>query len=465
MAWLRVIEGNRPGVTYLLDRHPRTAGRGRENRICLEDTLASRMHARFEWNGQTHCLFDLGSKNGTLVNHQPCEACHVLEDGDRIEIGSHTMVYESRGRPGYRDEGLVSTGWLEVIDGPNSGATYHLGERTCTAGREHGNAIQLIDDDISRRHAQFKWTGEHYEIIDLSSTNGLRVNGKRCTEQRLADGDYIRLGGFVLVYRAKGQRHYVDACLGPKRVSPRLSEERTLVGSVEELPALELADPAHSSLEIELDEDPSESSIELDIEISGTEISSLEIDLDILYAASEASIDLNMQIEEVPTPPAPRSALLGRARSARERIEAELRSGSTLSAFLEASLDEVEAVLESDRLAFLSFSGATLVLREQRLRGEGLRLDESTELFQLAIRYVVRHKRAVRKNELRATAPSPTVINSVLCAPVLSLHVDYGVLYADNLGANTTAFDSDALAFLRAAGDLLAAGISHRVRR
>ena len=39
---------------------------------------------------------------------------------------------------------------------------------------------------------------------DLGSTNGTLVNGRRITRQPLADGDVIRIGHSVLVYRQDG---------------------------------------------------------------------------------------------------------------------------------------------------------------------------------------------------------------------------------------------------------------------
>lgn len=50
---------------------------------------------------------------------------------------------------------------------------------------------------ISRRHAKIRRAGNGYEIIDLSSTNGTKLNGERLTPDKpyaLANGAQIQLG-------------------------------------------------------------------------------------------------------------------------------------------------------------------------------------------------------------------------------------------------------------------------------
>jgi pSer/pThr/pTyr-binding forkhead associated (FHA) protein len=42
-------------------------------------------------------------------------------------------------------------------------------------------------------------------VEDLGSTNGTLVNGRRVNRHALSDGDVIRIGHSVLVYRQEGQ--------------------------------------------------------------------------------------------------------------------------------------------------------------------------------------------------------------------------------------------------------------------
>jgi len=64
-------------------------------------------------------------------------------------------------------------------------------------GRGEGNQVQIDDLKASRFHAEIHIAGEELEVIDLGSTNGTFINGKRLPPhqpQRLAPGDEIVFG-------------------------------------------------------------------------------------------------------------------------------------------------------------------------------------------------------------------------------------------------------------------------------
>ena len=63
--------------------------------LWVEDSSASRRHARIVVTGGCAVLEDLGSKNGTLCNGRPVDAPVSLKDGDDIRIGSVTFRYKS----------------------------------------------------------------------------------------------------------------------------------------------------------------------------------------------------------------------------------------------------------------------------------------------------------------------------------------------------------------------------------
>ena len=47
---------------------------------------------------------------------------------------------------------------------------------------------------VSRLHCRLEAGDETLDVIDLSSTNGTYVNGKRITRAQLASGDTLRIG-------------------------------------------------------------------------------------------------------------------------------------------------------------------------------------------------------------------------------------------------------------------------------
>jgi len=71
-------------------------------------------------------------------------------------------------------------------------------------GREHDNDIRIPSRSVHRYHAAIHRDSDNWHITDLSGveSNGLIVNGKRCCEARLNDGDVIELGPGKLRFRA-----------------------------------------------------------------------------------------------------------------------------------------------------------------------------------------------------------------------------------------------------------------------
>jgi len=61
-------------------------------------------------------------------------------------------------------------------------------------GRSRECDVVLNDPNVSRRHAELRREGRGWEVIDLGSTNGIKVNGRRQDHARLEPGDRITLG-------------------------------------------------------------------------------------------------------------------------------------------------------------------------------------------------------------------------------------------------------------------------------
>lgn len=79
-------------------RHPlelRAAVIGRDAAcdIPTDDPSTSRRHARISPTTGGYIVEDLGSKNGTLVNDQPCTAAATLRPGDQIVLGATRIVF------------------------------------------------------------------------------------------------------------------------------------------------------------------------------------------------------------------------------------------------------------------------------------------------------------------------------------------------------------------------------------
>jgi pSer/pThr/pTyr-binding forkhead associated (FHA) protein len=72
--------------------------------------------------------------------------------------------------------------------------SHELTDEIITIGRLPDNSIQIDDASVSSHHAKLSRSGDHYQLTDLDSTNGTRVNGERISDVQLQDGDRIRFG-------------------------------------------------------------------------------------------------------------------------------------------------------------------------------------------------------------------------------------------------------------------------------
>ncbi len=80
------------GFRFVLDQPVTTAGRHPLSDIYLDEVTVSRKHAEFRWdNGQLH-IIDLGSLNGTYVNHQAVQSA-VRINSDEIQLGKFRLIF------------------------------------------------------------------------------------------------------------------------------------------------------------------------------------------------------------------------------------------------------------------------------------------------------------------------------------------------------------------------------------
>jgi HD-GYP domain-containing protein (c-di-GMP phosphodiesterase class II) len=88
---------------------------------------------------------------------------------------------------------------LRVKSGSHKGKLYEFRDDNLCIGREAADGIQVLDQGVSRRHAEIFRIGEMYFIRDLESRNGTFVNEKPVSEEILRIGDQIRVGNTILV--------------------------------------------------------------------------------------------------------------------------------------------------------------------------------------------------------------------------------------------------------------------------
>ena len=114
-----------------------------------------------------------------------------------------TMIYRPKAPPPGATEAADAAelgverdvAWLEV-----DGRRRELTQRRVVIGRSKDTDIQVPDPNASRRHAEIRQEGATYWIVDLDSTNGLEVNGRRLKRAKLSSGDTITIGSSAITF-------------------------------------------------------------------------------------------------------------------------------------------------------------------------------------------------------------------------------------------------------------------------
>jgi hypothetical protein len=112
-----------------------------------------------------------------------------------------TMIYKARAPV---DTQALSPEELgverETVTLTVDGRSQTITERTVVMGRSRECDVRVEDPNVSRRHAELRQEGATYWLVDLDSTNGTELNGKRVSRAKLADGDRITLGSTEIVF-------------------------------------------------------------------------------------------------------------------------------------------------------------------------------------------------------------------------------------------------------------------------
>ncbi len=117
----------------------------------------------------------------------------------------HTRIYkpspeteavsaDDAGRLGLAHEPPAAT---ILVDGKR----HELEKSEIVLGRSRDCDVRLEDPNVSRRHAEIRREDGAYWVVDLGSTNGIEVNGRRVDRARLTDDDRIVLGRTSVVFK------------------------------------------------------------------------------------------------------------------------------------------------------------------------------------------------------------------------------------------------------------------------
>jgi hypothetical protein len=135
-----------------------------------------------------------------MVQPEGRRAAQVGEPAAQVEPGA-TMIYKAKPPQPTEAASAVELGVEEEQFALTlNGRAHALEGNRVVLGRSKDCDVRVEDANVSRRHAELRREGADWWLVDLDSTNGTELNGRRISRSKLSDGDTITLGGTDLVF-------------------------------------------------------------------------------------------------------------------------------------------------------------------------------------------------------------------------------------------------------------------------
>lgn len=80
------------------------------------------------------------------------------------------------------------------------GKRQELSTERAVLGRSRECEVRVSDLNVSRRHAEIREQDDHWILVDLGSTNGTLLNGRKIDREQLTNGDTITVGSTEIVF-------------------------------------------------------------------------------------------------------------------------------------------------------------------------------------------------------------------------------------------------------------------------
>jgi pSer/pThr/pTyr-binding forkhead associated (FHA) protein len=229
------------GREYIIAPTGATIGRDASCEIVVPSTEVSRRHAMIAPGETGYVLSDL-STNGVLVNGERVNRTRTLGRGDVIRIGGEEFRFHAdaatrvasaapTNEPRSAAEAVaasqpvhpaavaeeaagaaVGTGSarvkpalavLEIVnEGILKGKRFEIRTPLVHVGRGEHNDIAIADDSVSDSHAKIQKRETGWYVVDMDSTNGTYVGGRRISgEKHLVGSPDIRFGGIKMIFQ------------------------------------------------------------------------------------------------------------------------------------------------------------------------------------------------------------------------------------------------------------------------
>ncbi|MBT8491437.1 MAG: FHA domain-containing protein [Deltaproteobacteria bacterium] len=239
-----VIQDDEGKTTVVpLIRDEITIGRKEGNTIRLTERNVSRRHARIMRSNGHITIEDLDSYNGIKLNGNKIEGKSEVTEADRVQIGDYLIEVRREGQdsidavsddaetrpiptaPAADVDPMAATPVPEqatvpmpqvqpepdqparvvILSSNFAGQEWVLDKSRLVIGRTDENDVWINHRSISRHHAELVEENGRWSIVDLQSSNGVRVNGEDYGKVELRRGDIVDLGHVRLRFVEAGE--------------------------------------------------------------------------------------------------------------------------------------------------------------------------------------------------------------------------------------------------------------------
>jgi diguanylate cyclase (GGDEF)-like protein len=227
---LQIVKGPRVGEIMIIDSQQALLGRGADADIRIPDPSLSRLHARFEREGDALWIMDLESRNGTSVDGARISERRKLENGEHVTVGNVILrfaIQDARVLKVSRD--LYEAAVRDRLTGMHNRG--YFDDRLVTEFafvRRHSSQLSLLLIDLDN----FKRVNDTYghPIGDAI----LKAAAGKITESLRAEDVAARYGGEEFAVLARGTAADGARVLGQRlRTRISLAQVLTLQGVVQ----------------------------------------------------------------------------------------------------------------------------------------------------------------------------------------------------------------------------------------
>ncbi len=178
--------------------------------VVVPSSEVSRKHAVLAPTLDGYVLTDT-STNGVWVNGERVSDSRVLGRGDVLKLADEEFRFHGDAAAAPAARPMLAT--LHVVSsGVMRGTSYEIHTPLAHVGRGAHNDVVLADESVSDTHAKLQRRENGWVVVDMGSTNGTYVGGRRIQgEEPIVGAPDVRFGGVKLIFRAAEEEGPAEA--------------------------------------------------------------------------------------------------------------------------------------------------------------------------------------------------------------------------------------------------------------